>query len=410
MFDKERWDEIFENLNRNKLRTGLTAFSVAWGIFMLVILLGTGQGMENGIKSSFQKNAINSINVYGGRTSIAAKGMQIGRPIQFDNQDFDRLTADKSQIEYASARYRIPTATIISYQNESGAFEVKSVHPENQFIELVTPTEGRFLNDIDIIERRKVVALSEKLSSALFVNQENPIGKTVQINSVPFLVIGILDDGDTESETETAYIPISTAQLVFNGGTRVNQVAATLRDANLEQSEIVGNEMRKKLAERYNFDPEDKQAVFVRNNFVEFNRFISLFNGIRIFIWIIGIGTITAGVVGVSNIMMIVVKERTREIGIRKALGATPFSIISLIVQEAVFITTVSGYVGLVLGVGLLQLIQKNVSSDFFKNPEIDLKVALSATLLLVVAGAFAGFFPAKNAAKIQPIEALRYE
>ncbi len=410
MFDKERWDEIFENLNRNKLRTGLTAFSVAWGIFMLVILLGTGQGMENGIRTSFQKDAINSINVYGGKTSIPSKGMQVGRPIQFDNQDFDRLSSDRSQIEYASARYRIPTATIINYQNESGSFEVKSVHPENQFIELVTPMQGRFLNEIDITERRKVVALGLKLSKALFVNNEDPIGKTIQINTVPFLVVGILDDGDTESETETAYIPISTAQLVFNGGTRVNQVAVTLRNASLEQSEIVGADIRKKLAERYNFDPEDKQAVFVRNNFVEYNRIISLFDGIRMFVWIIGIGTITAGVVGVSNIMMIVVKERTREIGIRKALGATPFSIISLIVQEAVFITTVSGYIGLVLGVGLLQLIQNNVSSDFFKNPEIDLKIALSSTILLIVAGAFAGFFPARNAAKIQPIEALRYE
>ncbi len=241
---------------------------------------------------------------------------------------------------------------------------------------------------------------------------ESAIGKYIKINGIPFKVIGIFEDEGGENEQEILYLPISTAQMVFNGQNRIHQLMFTVGDASIEESKVIEKEVRAQFAETHHFDPKDERAIRFWNNVEEFLKFKNLFDGINAFIWIIGIMTIIAGIVGISNIMMIVVKERTKEIGIRKALGATPWSIISLILMESVLITAVSGYIGLVLGVGLVELVNSLLPPDteFFKNPEVNFQVAISATIILIVAGTVAGLIPARKAASIKPIVALRDE
>lgn len=253
--------------------------------------------------------------------------------------------------------------------------------------------------------------ISTIISDALF-KQEDPIGKFIHVSGIPFKVTGVFKDNGGDRDMQRVYIPVSTAQRIFNYGNKIANLSIVTKDIDVEESQAMAEEIRQTIAQSHKFDPTDQRAVGVWNNLEQFKRFLNLFASIRLFIWIIGIGTIIAGVVGVSNIMMIVVKERTQEIGIRKALGATPWSIINLILLESVLITSFSGYIGLVMGVGLLELISPmfETADTFFKNPEVDITVAIGATLVMVVSGMLAGFVPARKAARIQPIEALRYE
>jgi putative ABC transport system permease protein len=243
---------------------------------------------------------------------------------------------------------------------------------------------------------------------ALF-KSEDPIGKYMKINNVPFVVVGVFRDG-SDRDNDRVYIPISTAQKVFTGGREIHNLAITIPPDMMNESVEVEEKLRVNFAKRHTFNVEDKRAIYINNNVEEFKKFQGLFAGIRIFVWIIGIGTIISGIVGVSNIMIIVVKERTQEIGIRKAIGATPNSIIGLVLLESIFITSVAGYFGLVAGVGLLELLSPHLKSDFFMNPEADLRIAIGATVLLIVSGVLAGLIPARRAASIKPIEALREE
>ncbi len=408
MFDPDKWQEIFDTIRKNKLRTFLTGFSVAWGIFMLMILLGSGNGLQQGVEYQFRDDATNSIWISPGQTSMPYGGMKPGRDIQFTNLDYDYLHATIDGVDKMSARFYIRGNTTVSYKNEFGSFDIRSVHPDHRYIENTIVTKGRFINEKDLYEYRKVAAIGEIVEQDLFKN-ESSIGNYINVNGIPFLVVGVFRDDGGENEMRQIYLPISTAQRSFNGGNTIRQMMMTTGDANAEKSNLMADEILKKLASRHNFDEEDKRAVFVRNNMESFARFLSLFGGIKMFIWIIGIGTLFAGVVGVSNIMMIVVKERTKEIGIRKALGATPGSIVSLILQESIFITAISGYIGLMFGVGLLELVSANMpEGDFFRNPGVDFNIAISALILLILAGAIAGFFPARRASRIKPIDALR--
>ncbi|HAN18597.1 MAG: hypothetical protein A2X13_13790 [Bacteroidetes bacterium GWC2_33_15] len=408
MFDIDKWQEIYSTIKKNKLRTFLTGFSVAWGIFMLIILLGSGRGLENGIKKQFEQDATNSIWIYQGQTSMPFKGLKPGRRIQFTNEDYDITKRDNVKIENLSARLNVWRQRILSYKNEYGNYDIISVHPGTKALENIKVLEGRFLNDIDIKESRKVVAVSLVVKNALFKDEE-ALGNYLKINNIPFKVIGLFEDG-SERDNQRVYIPVSSAQKIFTGGVEINNLAFTAGNASAEESIELENEIKNQFANRHKFDKEDQRAVFVNNNIEEYKKFLNLFAGIRMFVWIIGIGTIIAGIVGVSNIMLIVVKERTKEIGIRKAIGATPNSIIGLILLESVAITAFAGYIGLVLGVGLLELISPYVQSDFFRNPEADFRIAVSATLLLIISGTIAGFVPARKAASIKPVEALRDE
>ncbi len=410
MFDLDRWQEILATIRQNKLRTFLTGFSVAWGILMLVVLMGSGEGLANGIEYQFRDDAINSIWVRSGQTSMPHAGLQPGRRVRFTNQDHEVVARDIDGVEYITARFYPRGTLTVAYRGETGSFDIRSVHPDHQYLEKTIVSEGRFLNDLDISEFRKVAAIGERVKDALF-GKEPAVGEYININGIPFRVVGLFRDVGGESEEEKIYLPISTAQKAFAGGNRISMLMLTTGEADLEKTEAMATEIREMLAQRHRFAIEDRRAVFVNNMNEFFQRFVNLMTGIRIFVWIIGIGTILAGVVGVSNIMMIVVKERSKEIGVRKALGATPGSILGLLLQESVFITAVAGYVGLVLGGALLEVGAKFLpDSEFFVNPGIDLRLALAATALLVLAGTVAGFVPAYRAARVQPVEALKDE
>ena len=413
MFDLDKWQEIFSTIAKNKLRTILTGFSVMWGIFMLIILLGAGQGLQNGIVFQFQDDAVNSIWVRSGQTSLAYGGMKPGRQIQFTNEDFEEVKNRVEGVEHITARFYIRGSVNVSYKNEYGAFNVRCVHPAHKILENTTVVSGRYLNEIDIREYRKVAAIGVKVRDAFFQNGEEPLGQYININGIPFKVIGIFKDEGQEGEAEVIYLPISTAQRTFNGSNRIGQYMMTVGDASVEESKQIADEITRRMAENHKFDPADPRAVFVNNTVENFSRIMGVIGAMKAFVWVIGIGTLLAGVVGVSNIMMIVVKERTKEIGVRKALGATPASIISLILQESIFITGVAGYIGLIAGVALLEGIASAIpggGGGFFRNPEVDLQVAIYATILLIIAGGMAGLFPAIRASQVRPIEALRDE
>lgn len=411
IFDIDKWQEIFSTMSKNKMRTFLTGFSVAWGIFMLIILLGSGNGLENGVRKEFEGDATNTIWVNQGQTSIPFKGLKAGRPIQFTNEDYEIVKGNVRGIDKISGRLTIWQNNLLSYKNEYGNYDIISCHPGYGYYETVDITSGRFINQEDIERTSKFVVISEIVSDALFKG-EDPMGKFIEVSGVPFKVVGVFNDLGGDRDMQRVYIPLTTAQKVFNQGNRIYNICITTEDVTIEESQAMVEDIRQNLAIKHKFDPTDLRAVGIWNNVEEFKKFLDLFAGIRLFIWIIGIGTIIAGIVGVSNIMMIVVKERTMEIGVRKAMGATPWSIISLILQESILITAFAGYVGLVLGVGLLELVSPffDEMDTFFKNPQVDFRIALSATLLLIISGAVAGFVPARKAASIQPVEALRDE
>jgi putative ABC transport system permease protein len=340
------------------------------------------------------------------------KGLKVGREIKFNNEDYNALNVSIKGHDRISARLFLGN-NIVSYKKEYGSFFISPCHPDYGYIKEVEIINGRFLNNIDIRDYRKVAVIGEKVKSSLFKGMDTvAMGKYININGVLFQVVGIFRDfSRNDNELKRIYIPISTAQRIFNGNNVIQQISFTTGKATAEQANQMVDNTKSLLARRHTYDIKDSRAVEVWNKSEDVRRFTALFSGIRLFIWIIGIGTIIAGVVGVSNIMMIVVKERTKEIGVRKAIGATPVSIIGLVLQEAIVITGFAGYIGLVLGVGLLELVSKNMpSSDFFKNPEADFSLAIGATILLIVAGAIAGFVPAMRAANVRPVDALRDE
>ena len=413
MLDLDKWQEIFSTIRKNKLRTFLTGFSVAWGIFMLIVLLGAGKGLENGIHSNFDADAANSIWIYPGQTSKSYNGIQPGKYVKFTNEDYERIIRENKKLERISSRYNIRGNDQVSYKNEYGSFGINTVHPDMEFIENSFPIRGRFINNIDIEKRRKVAVIGDLVEEALCKNGKSPIGEYIKIRGVPFKVVGIYsENSNSDGERRRVYIPISTAQMVFSGGNTVNSIALAVSDMTADESEQFEEKLKASFASNHSFDKEDDRAIFIRNNQEQTKEFRNAFQGIRLFIWIIGVGTIIAGIVGVSNIMLIVVKERTKEIGIRKAIGATPWSVVSSILQESILITSFAGYIGLVLGVALMEIIAANIPADsmMFKNPDVEISVAISATILLVVSGSIAGYIPARRAAKIKPVVALRDE
>jgi putative ABC transport system permease protein len=411
IFSLDRWQEIWSTLVQNKLRTALTMIAMSWGIFMLVALLGLGRGLQHGVTSGFADDAINSIWVFGGQTSIAHEGLPVGRRINFDNRDVALAERDP-QIDHLSGRFNIGGGDlrVRAGDKSSSSFEVRAVHPGHLYIEKTIMVMGRFLNDEDVSERRKVCAIGIPVAEFLF-GRRDVIGEWLEVNRVSFQVVGVFDDEGGEGELRKVYIPISAAQAAFNGADRVHQIMCTVATTDVEESKAIAERVKERLAEHHKFDPSDPQAARVRNNLENYDRFQKIFTMIDMFIWLMGVCTIVAGVVGISNIMMIIVRERTKEIGIRKALGATPWNIVSTILQEAVVLTAAAGYLGLVAGVAFLELIAKLVPpNDMFDHPEVDLRVAVAATAVLVIAGAIAGFFPARAAAKVNPIVALRDE
>ncbi|RYH73549.1 ABC transporter permease [Flavobacteriaceae bacterium 144Ye] len=414
MFDIERWQEIFETLRKNKLRTFLTGLSVASGIFILVILLGFSKGIENGVTSQFQQDATNMITVWTGRTTKEYKGLNPGRYVQLKNDNFDMISQKyEDYIEYETSLYSIWGGTI-SYKGESGNYRIRGVMPDHQFIENADISVGRFVNQSDYNENKKVAVIGNKLKTDLF-KDEDPIDKNISVFGMNFKVIGVFYDPGGEREENQAYIPISTAQKVFNAGDNIRNMLFTVKmsdnfDDAVALSQSISKGIEDQIKQVHTVAPDDTSAVRVYNTLEEAKKIYSLIDTIKAVFWFVGIGTIIAGIVGVGNIMLIIVKERTKEIGIRKALGALPMSIVGMILQEAVFVTMFAGLFGLIFGLGLLELVGPQVQSDFIKYPQVDFNIALTTVFLLVFAGAVAGFIPAYRAAKIKPIIALRDE
>ena len=414
MFSLERWQEILETISKNKLRTFLTGLSVASGIFILVILLGFGQGMQNGISAEFQRDAANRISVYSGVTSMGYKGLNPGRFIEMTNDDYNYLVSKyEDDIEFKSSIYRVWSGTL-NYGDESGSYRVEGVYPDYQFLENEDLVAGRYINYDDQKLKSKIMIIGNKVKQDLFGSKE-AVGEYVQINGINFKVVGVYSDPGGEREETRVFVPLSTSQRVFGGSDKVRNLGFTLKpqenfqDA-LAQSLQFSAEIEEFLKERHLVAPEDTSAINVNNTLENAKRFYDLIGMIKTFFWVVGICTIIAGVVGVSNIMLIIVKERTKEIGIRKALGAQPLSIIGMILHESIFVTAIAGFTGLILSMALLEVLGPNMQMDYIKNPSVNFNVAITTVFILVLAGALTGFVPAWRAARIKPITALREE
>lgn len=413
MFDLDKWNEIFDSLQRHKLRTFLTALSVWWGIFMLIILMGAGKGLQNSVEHNFRDDALNSIWVYRGKTSEPYQGLPAGRQIQFTNADYDLISERIEGVEHTTGRYYMWGEYVVKRDNNALSFDVRSIHPGHQYLENTIMLEGRYINEMDIQKFRKVCIIGTKVQEGFFKGGENPIGKYINIKGIEWKIVGIYTDEGHENEVRKIYLPITTAQKVYEGTDRIHQLMMTVGDATVEESKKIEQQLREEFALLHKYSANDKQAIYVNNNLEQYQEFQTVFAFINGFLWFVGIGSIIAGVIGVSNIMLIIVKDRTKEIGIRKALGATPRSIVSMIVQEAILITSVAGYIGLLSGFGLVYgidalMVQNDIEVEFFRNPEIDFHVILIALIFLVISGALSGLIPAIQAVRINPVIAMK--
>jgi putative ABC transport system permease protein len=421
MFDRDRWQEIFTTLRKNKLRTFLTAFGVFWGIFMLVIMLGSGTGLHNGVKQDMGDLATNSFFMWTQQTSIPYKGFPRGRFYNFKNSDTQALKDNIPEIEYIAPRLQAHGfrggGNNVVRGLRTGSFPVYGDYPQYNIIDPVKILSGRFINDLDIKNKRKIAVIGQRVLEDLFITDENPIGEYIRIQGVYFKVVGTFRSkkpGDeADRDNQSIFIPFTTLQKTYNYGDIVGWYSITSK--NNVPASVVEAKAKELLKSRHSISPVDDRAIGSFNVEKEFKKMTGLFKGINWLIWIVGTGTLFAGVIGVSNIMLIIVKERTKEIGIQRALGATPLFIISQIITESVFLTTFAGFFGLSLGTALLELVNHFLlsggnSSAMFIRPEINFSLAMSALAILVVSGALAGMIPARRAVSIKPIDAIRNE
>ncbi len=416
MFDRDKWQEIWGTMRKHKLRTGLTAFGVFWGIFMLVFILGMGAGLENGVFRNFGDRAKNVMYVWSNRTSLPYQGFQPGRYPRLVLDDIEAIKQQIPEVEYIAPRRTIGQQTII-HGEKSEKYEVRGELWDMLKLEPLKLFEGRYLKKGDFDEGRKVAVIGQKVKDVLF-GEKNAVGEYIRIQGVEFMVVGIFGPVQikpwTEDEMESVVIPLSTMNRAFGGNNRgidffICSAAPDVRVSEMEPK------VKALLKARHHVAPDDPRGIGGFNLEEEYMTVRNLFTGIKAFLWFVGIGTLLAGIVGVSNIMLIVVKERTKEIGIRKALGATPRSIISMILTESIFLTAASGYAGLIVGTGLIAGIDyimkaNNIESENFYHPEVQLMVGIGAVVVLVLAGTVAGLIPASMAARVNPVVALKDE
>lgn len=414
-FDRDKWQEIYGTIRKNKLRTILTALGVFWGIFMLVFLLGMGKGLENGVFRDIGSQATNVMYVWTQRTTIPHDGFPAGRRIRMNLDDMDAIKTEIPEVENVAPRSHIGTQPL-TYKDTQESFEVRGEQTQMAKVQALVVREGRYLNERDLTDRRKVVAIGDQVKKVLF-QDEDPVNKHIRIRGIDFKVIGVFGPEQLKpwntDDTEAVVIPLTTAAQAFGTRGEIDYFAC-LAKPQYKVSEME-EKVKKLLKSRHSIHPDDPEGIGGFNLQEMFENIQSLFLGIKLFLWFVGIGTLIAGIVGVSNIMLIIVKERTKEIGIRKALGATPGSIISLIITESIFITAISGYLGLALGtliIGGLNavMVANNVDVQNFYNPEVNLGVGVFAMVVLVVAGAIAGLVPAIQASRVNPVTALKDE
>ncbi|MDR1171970.1 MAG: ABC transporter permease [Bacteroidales bacterium] len=414
MFDLDRWQEIYSTLRKNKLRTIMTAFGVFWGIFMLVVMLGAGRGIENGVTSGMGDFATNSAFMWTQTTTIPWKGFPKGRRFTFTNEDIKALRDNVPEIDMLAPRIQRGEVQVM-YGLSTGTYQVQGDYPDFNAIDPVEILKGRFINEIDINSSRKVAVVGKRVIADLFEPDEEPVGKYIRIQGVYFQVIGVFASKHTggwgENQEQCITLPFTSLQKVFNIGNRVYFFAMTSKprvsvSQTIEKAKVL-------MLARHSCSPDDKEAIGSDDVEEQFKKIGRLFSGIAALVWLVGAGTLLAGIIGISNIMLVVVKERTREIGIQRAIGARPRTIISAIMLEAVVLTAIAGYFGLVCGVGIVELVDHLFPpspDNMFAHPEVHFGTAMYALGILVISGAIAGSIPAYRAIKVKPIEALRYE
>lgn len=412
------WIEIYATIKRNKMRTALTGFAVAWGIFMLIVLLGAGNGLLNALNRQSEGMAMNSMMAWPGWTSEPWQGLKAGREVKFTQKELEATSRLEDMVDQVTAVQEQAGVTL-SYNQDHVSIQLEGHFPKYLDMTNAALKEGRFINELDIRERRKVIVLHEKTAEMLFGSgmETQAIGKMVNASGLCYRVVGIYSrEGEQQPP---AYLPYTTLQLVYNKEDKMSSMAFTTKgvvnEANADEFE---ERFRRTIAATQQFNPDDKSAVWVWNRIKQYTQQQGAQGILRTAIWVIGIFTLLSGIVGVSNIMLITVRERTREFGIRKALGAKPFSILWLIIVESVTITTLFGYIGMVAGIGVTEWMNISMGeavmdigvakATVFVNPTVDLRIAIQATVTLIVAGTLAGLFPARKAALIRPIEALR--
>lgn len=409
MFDLDRWQEIFSSIRSNVLRTVLSGFTVALGLFIFIVLFGIGKGLQNAFTEGFARDAQNLISIVTGKTTIAYNGLQSDRQITMNNDDYDFLVnVDKEKVGSSTPRY---TANLlVKYGKESGNYQINGAKPEEKIIENRKMLEGRYLTPTDL-DRKQNVAVIGRMVQRDLIKNASPIGKELNINGTMFKVVGVFSDDGGDWDERHITVPITTLQQMKKGSDTVSINYIAYNDKLTPEEAIkYGDELKERLKSRKNVSPDDENGVRVWNNAQNMNDTFTFMAVLTAIVGFIGMGTLLAGIIGISNIMVYIVKERTKEIGVRKAIGAKPRSIVALIVQESVVITVVSGFVGVGLGVLALNLIGDGLEEYFIKNPSVGWGTIIMAFIALVFSGLIAGFVPAYRASKIKPIEALRTE
>lgn len=407
------WREIFMALSRNKLRTFLTGFAISWGIFILIVLLAAGNGLMNGVSEEFSDQSTNVYMIYGGETSIPFKGHGTNRSIMFTDKDIRFLETEVKEVDQVSPR--IYQSGFANFGDKSGSIIVQGVRPVFKDIDNVKMLEGRFISELDEKSSEKFIVIDDNLRKKLFDNEVSPLGQFVIVNGIAYKVVGVCES-EGRSDGGNGYVPFSTLKKITRQS-RYWMLHFTVKDLETkEENEAFTEYLRTQLARLHEFDPDDTSAVYIGSRQEGYLQTMKIFNTIQLFIWIIGFAMLISGIVGVSNIMRITVKERTNEIGIRKALGAKSRSILASIVTESLIITTIFGYIGMWLGMvvaevsgNIVSKVQEGKEITLNIVPSIDIRIVLMATALLIVCGVLAGFFPARNAVKIKPIEAMNY-
>jgi putative ABC transport system permease protein len=410
MFDIDRWREIFQSMGKNKLRTILSGFTITFAILLFTILLGMGNGLKNTFAGFFSRDAENAMFIQPNRTTKAYRGFQSGRQIEFTNEDVQYVEKNYGD-KITSLIRRNRTRVDFKYKNQRDDYELIAVDPGIQFIEKATPFKGRFINELDIKKKAKVIAIGRMTERDLFPEGISAVGKYIDVGGLAYKVVGVFTDPGGDNEERLNYMPITTFQNIYGNNEDVHQINL-LYNPKLSTAEAIafGNKLVRDLKDKHDVDPNDQRAIRNTNRAEGVQATGQVSGALDIIVILISIGTLIAGIVGISNIMVYIVKERTKELGIRKALGAKPSSIIMMIMFESLFITTIAGYLGLLIGTGVVKWMGPTLAKYFIKDPSVDTGIVIMATILLMISGVIAGYLPAKRAAKIKPIVALRDE
>ena len=409
MLNRDRWQEIYETIRKNRLRTFLSGFTVALGIFIFIVLFGFGNGLKNTFKQFFLDDATNTLWVSPGKTSKPYRGFKANRRIEFENSDLEDIK-DNFKFFLEGITPRINRSARVRFRGESDNYSTRAVAPDHQYIEKTLIMQGRFINQDDIEKKTKNIVIGRLVAKDLF-KKEDPIGKYLEIGSSAFKVVGVFQDQSGDREERLIYIPYTTQQLIEKNNDKINSIIVSFRpELGYTSALAFERQLRLFLKKKKSIDPRDNNGIRIRNVADQIRQNQRFAGVLQLIVAFVGIGTLIAGIIGISNIMVFVVKERTKELGVRKALGATPKSVIGMVLHESIFITTLSGITGMIAGIVLLSNMEDRLEEFFIIDPYIDNFTALVATILLILFGAVAGYIPAKRAASIKPIVALRDE